>query len=222
MKNKILIATKDRLSSDTLKKLICEGRINNTIEIVHNGEKAIDFIIENRPRLILLELYLPVLSTPAIMDELNRRNLYPRVICYCNEIDKVLCVKLFKAGVSGLIDGNSSWEEAQKILRQVETGKVVIPDQIEESIGTRDFEINYEKYSPLTMRQTEVLHLVGEGYSNIHISEKLNISRKTVEKHKGIIRDKMGLSSSTEIAVYAITHGFVEVKEAGCLLNARS
>ncbi|MDC7228517.1 MAG: response regulator transcription factor [Spirochaetales bacterium] len=216
MKNSILIATKDRLTSDTLKELICNGKINNSIMIVHNGDEALNTIIADRPRLILLEAFLPVLSTIAIMEELHKNNLYPRVVCFCVEIDEVLCMKLFKAGVSGLIDGNSSWDEARKICKQVESGKVMIPDLIKESIESFDFENHPEKYTPLSRRQNEVLHLAGEGYSNIQISDKLNISRKTVEKHKGVIRNKMGLNSSTEIAVFAITHGFVGVKEVRC------
>jgi len=216
MNEKILIATKKILPAEMLKLLINNRRIENSIIIVHDGEKALDFIIEHRPRLILLDLYLPILSALAVMEELNRINLYPRVICICDEINSVLCVKMFKAGISGLIDYRTPIDDAKNILHQVEAGKVIIPDLIEDSIGTRDFEINHEKYNPLTMRQTQVLHLAGEGYTNAEISNRLNISIKTVEKHKSVIRDKMGLSSSMKIAVFAITHGFVELKEVAC------
>lgn len=222
MNEEILIATKEVLPADMLKLLIDNRKIDTIIETVHDGEKALDYIIGHRPRLIMLDLYLPILSALAVMEELSRVNLYPRVICFCEEITPVLCLKLFKAGISGIVDFRTPIEEAKKILHQVEIGKVIIPDLIEELIEKRDFEINQQKYTLLSMRQTEILHLAGNGYTNTEIAEILHISRKTVEKHKIKIRDKTGLSSSTKIAVYAITHGFIKVKEAECLLDAKN
>ena len=217
MSEKILIATKEILTAEMLKILINNKKLEKSITTLHDGQKALDFIINHRPKLILVELYLPVLSTLALMEELSKVNLYPRVVCVCNEVNKVLGVKLFKNGVSGLIDYKTSMDDARKIMKQVEAGKRVIPAAIEGAIEDRDFETNREKYTPMTTRQSEVLHLTGEGYSNPEIAYKLNITEKTVEMHKRKIRDKMGLSSAIEIAVYAITHGFVEVKEVRCL-----
>lgn len=215
--NKILIATREKLPADIIKMLIENRKHETMVEIIHNGRDALNFIIEYRPRVIILDLYLPVLSAIAVMEELDKINLYPRVICICSKINPVLCMKLFKAGISGLIDFSTPIEEVRKILQQVEAGKVLIPNSIEEALGARDFEINRKKYTPLSLRQIEIIHLTGEGYSNGEISLKLNISIKTVEKHKRLIRDKLGLVTASQLAVYAITHGFIDIKEAACL-----
>ncbi|MEW1861829.1 response regulator transcription factor [Streptomyces sp. NPDC088194] len=56
----------------------------------------------------------------------------------------------------------------------------------------------------LTPRQTEVLHLVGGGMSNRHISRELNISEKTVKNHLTAIFLKTGLGDRTQAAIYAL------------------
>ena len=56
----------------------------------------------------------------------------------------------------------------------------------------------------LTHRETEVLHLLGEGLSKAEIASRLYISPKTAEHHVGRILQKLDLRSRAEAAAFAV------------------
>ena len=64
----------------------------------------------------------------------------------------------------------------------------------------------------LTSRECEVLALVAEGRSNRDISETLFISDRTVARHMTNIFHKIGVSSRTQAARYAIDHGMTTAR----------
>jgi DNA-binding NarL/FixJ family response regulator len=61
----------------------------------------------------------------------------------------------------------------------------------------------------LTPREMEVIQLLAEGLSNKEIARLLFISPRTVNFHLDNIYSKLGASSRTEAAIYALRHGWV-------------
>ena len=56
----------------------------------------------------------------------------------------------------------------------------------------------------LTKQEQVVLRLVARGWRNARIAEELFISPRTVESHLCRIFSKLGVSSRTEAALYAL------------------
>jgi DNA-binding NarL/FixJ family response regulator len=64
-------------------------------------------------------------------------------------------------------------------------------------------------YDSLTHREREVLKLVAEGKSNKFIAEFLNLSVKTVEKHRSNLMSKLDVHNASGLTAYAIEKGLV-------------
>jgi HD-GYP domain-containing protein (c-di-GMP phosphodiesterase class II) len=62
----------------------------------------------------------------------------------------------------------------------------------------------------LTRREVDVLVLLGRGFTNPQIAEALTISRKTVSSHLEHIYTKLGVTTRTEAALFAMRNGLVE------------
>ena len=61
---------------------------------------------------------------------------------------------------------------------------------------------------PLTSREMEVIQLVAEGFSTKEIARLLSLTARTVNFHLNNIYTKLGVSSRTEAAIYALHHGW--------------
>jgi non-specific serine/threonine protein kinase len=73
-------------------------------------------------------------------------------------------------------------------------------------VGDQGRSASAEHLPRLTRRERDVAVLVSRGYSNPRISAELAISRRTVEAHITAILNKLGLSSRTQLAVWAVEH----------------
>jgi DNA-binding NarL/FixJ family response regulator len=63
---------------------------------------------------------------------------------------------------------------------------------------------------PLTLRESEILKLIAEGYSGKQIAKELVISQKTVDRHRSNMLEKLGLRDRVDLTRYAIRRGLVE------------
>ena len=63
----------------------------------------------------------------------------------------------------------------------------------------------------LTPREEEVVKLVAEAHTNDEIAELLHISKKTVERHRANVLEKLGMRDRVELTRYAIRRGLVEL-----------
>ncbi|PYJ06403.1 MAG: DNA-binding response regulator, partial [Verrucomicrobia bacterium] len=66
----------------------------------------------------------------------------------------------------------------------------------------------------LTSREAEVLQLIAEGKANKQIAAELNVSVKTVEKHRQQLMNKLNIHTIAGLTRYAISKGVVESSEA--------
>ncbi len=67
-----------------------------------------------------------------------------------------------------------------------------------------------QQVSSLSPKESEIIQLVVDGYSNVQIARLLHISTGTVKTHTRSIFTKFNVTDRTAAAVYALRHGFVE------------
>ena len=99
-----------------------------------------------------------------------------------------------------------------KAIREASKGNAFFSPSISKQLleYCRDGGKNSKQSQDLTSRELEVLQLVAEGNGNKQIAATLNLSIKTVEKHRQKLMNKLDIHDIAGLTHYAIAHGVVE------------
>jgi DNA-binding NarL/FixJ family response regulator len=200
-KKKVVIAEDHQLFREGLRAMFADREDLEFVGEAQDGFDAIRCVKKNDPDLLLLDLSMPRLGGISVIKDL--RGQFPDLkilVLTIHESDQYV-LETFKAGVNGYCIKDSSREELRMAIDSVLAGKIFISPSIAGEV--------MQGY--LSGREREVLKLLAEGYLNKDIAQLLNISIKTVEKHRANIISKLNLHNAAALTSYAIEKGLVSV-----------
>jgi DNA-binding NarL/FixJ family response regulator len=111
-------------------------------------------------------------------------------------------LRAVRAGAVGYLLKDASAEEIVAMVRQLATNSVVCPRHLEhvlfEYIAT-----GAPSRAVLTLRERQLISLIGEGLTNKEIAARLHLSEQTVKNHVHRILRKTGTSNRTSLSQIA-------------------
>jgi DNA-binding NarL/FixJ family response regulator len=178
-----------------------------------DGAEAVNVAMGTEIDLAILDISMPRMTGLQAVRELHQRKPdLPILILSMHENEQYLYEAL-KAGASGYVVKTVADRELVEACRATIRGEPflypgVVTTLVEDHLRRAR---NGEKpRDPLTPRETEVIKLVAESYTNRQIAEALVISENTVERHRANILEKLGMGDRVELTRYAIRVGLVE------------
>ncbi|MFO7697250.1 MAG: response regulator transcription factor [Anaerolineae bacterium] len=181
------------------------------IEIVgeaSDGAEAVRLARELRPGVVLMDLLMPVMDGIDATAAIRREVPEAEVVALTSVLEDNAVIDAVRAGAIGYVLKNTDAHELRRAIKFAAAGQVHLSAQATARL-LREVRTPEESIDPLTARETEVLQLLAHGQSNKEISQALHIGEQTVKTHVSHILDKLGVSSRTQAALYAIRVGLV-------------
>ena len=205
---RVLLVDDQRLFSENL-KLMLETITDDIIVIglVENGREAIEFVEQEQPDLILMDVRMPVLDGVKTTKILLERFPDLKIVMLTTFLDDMYVQEALKYGAYGYILKNIKPNDLIASLYAISRGAVMLsPDILKKLINKLDPNSNYEvdlEYqeiiNKLGNREKDILKLVAKGYNNKKIAEKLYISEPTVRNYISTIYAKVGSKDRLEV-----------------------
>ena len=211
----IVLADDHHLVREALRLLLETQSDFKVIAETGDGLDAIALIEKHKPNVLIADMMMPGLSGLEVARGAKRVAPTTKVIVLSMHDAESYVVEALQAGAAGYVLKKSSSEELVYAIRQALIGNIYLSPSLNEraiqAYITRSQESRSEdSYDTLTAREREVFQLASEGMSNPQIAERLSLSARTVEMHRGNLMKKLGLKTQTDLVKYAVKRGMVE------------
>jgi DNA-binding NarL/FixJ family response regulator len=180
------------------------------------GREAVDLAKSLTPDVILMDIAMPVLNGLEATRQILESNPSAKVLILSAHSDHEYIERVNAVGALGYMEKQMPKEMLTRAIREVAKGiPFVSPTIATRMRGDRRNSREWDgatKHSAahLTPREAEVLQLVAEGSANKQVAAELNISIKTVEKHRQHLMDKLDIHDTASLTRYAIAAGIIE------------
>ncbi len=211
MSIKIILADDHAIVRSGLARLLQQQEGMEIVGQADSGVSAVALTRQLSPDVVIMDIGMPDLNGIEATRQIVKESSRIKVIGLSMHSSKKYIREMFKAGASGYLLKNCSFEELTEAINVVIAGKTYISPSISTAVigdyisGAVDDKSSV--FAVLTEREREVLQLLAEGKTTKQIAERLHISSKTVEAHRLKIMHKLDIDNIAQLTKYAIQEG---------------
>ena len=212
---RILLVDDQALFREGLRTLLSVYDDLTIIGEANNGQEAVDFVAQDQPDVILMDLRMPVLdgvaATRLILSD------YPncRVIVLTTFDDDEHVFDALRAGAVGYLLKDVPSEKLVEAIRATAAGQSFLQPSVAAKVVAEFTRMSdapapdpqASLVEPLSDRELEILELIATGASNKEIADQLVITEGTAKSHISNILNRLDARDRTQAAVIAVKHG---------------
>ena len=168
-----------------------------------DAEKALEEIKIQLPNVVLLDITLPGISGIELAKSLREKVPTVKILGVSMHTNIILIKQMLMSGASGYVSKTSSFDEMKTAILSINEGQRYICRDIKDYITNQVISENQidpaYRINQLTKRELEIVNMIKDGHSSREISEKLFISKRTVEVHRYNIFKKLDVNNITSL-----------------------
>lgn len=188
-----------------------------------DGKSGLEHCLKDPPGLLVVALYLPGMHGLEVVREVRAKLPNTRILVLTGHPDGDLPARLIAQGVHGFVDKSAPLNYVLQAIESViaggmffaahippkPTGSAQFP-KVEPSVKAGPQTTSVGAVETLSARELEVARLVAEGYSSKEIADRLDLSVRTVEKHRANIMDKIKVTEVASLVRWCVQAGIVK------------
>ena len=179
-----------------------------------DGTEAVERALGDDVDLAVLDVAMPRLTGLQAAEQLAARRPSLRLLILSMHENEQFFFEALRAGASGYVLKTAADRDLVEACRAAMRGETFLyagamSALFRDVVGRLERGEAFDTADPLTPREAEVVKLVAEGRTSDEIAELLVISRKTVDRHRANILEKLRMRDRVDVTRYAIRRGFV-------------
>jgi DNA-binding NarL/FixJ family response regulator len=170
-----------------------------------DGRAAIDLAERRKPKVVLMDVRMPVLDGLDATKELTTKDSGAAVLIFTAYSERSLLARGLESGAKGYILKEAPHDTLIRAIEKVAAGESFIdPALMPAFLSGRD------RDEMLTPREREILQLLADGMSNADVAQRLFISQETVKSHVRHILAKLEADTRTHAVAIALRDAIID------------
>jgi DNA-binding NarL/FixJ family response regulator len=212
----VLMAEDHMIVREGLRKLLEAERDIKVVGEATNGRQAVAMARKLHPAVVIMDIAMPQLNGLEATRQIRQLIPDAKVLILSAHSDDAYVERVMALGAAGYLIKQTSAQFLSEAIREVQKGSTFFSP----SIARKLRHLNQKsldrkgrlkvKTVRLSSREMEVLQLIAEGEANKQIAAELDISTKTVEKHRDHLMRKLDIHDTAGLTRYAIAAGIIE------------
>lgn len=173
-----------------------------------SAEEALDLMDKEKPDVAIVDISLPGMGGLELIKHWRARDADAKLLVVSRHDESLYAERAIRAGARGYVMKLEAADVIVTAVRRVAAGGIFVSPEINtrllNNLAAGRSTLSDSPMDLLSDRELEVFELTGSGLSTREISDRLHLSVKTVESYRSRIKDKLNLSSATELLQHAV------------------
>jgi DNA-binding NarL/FixJ family response regulator len=215
---RVILADDHHLVRRGIRALLEQADDISVIGEAEDGQEAVELVEQLKPDVLIIDIAMPRMNGIQATQRVRVLGLATQVVILSMHSRPTLVRQALRNGARGYLLKNSITEELLLAVRAASRRETYLSPEIS-GIVVDDFlthQADVEKsglFDQLTPREREIVQLIAEGYTNNGIARLLNISIKTVERHRANLMAKLDVHDVAGLTRIAVEHGLIFIDE---------
>ena len=206
---RVLLADDHPVVRNGLRELLNSEPDFRVVGEVDDGAQAIERALADDVDLVILDVTMPRMTGLQAARELASRKPGLRILMLSMHENEQFLFEALRAGASGYVLKTAADRDLVNACRATMRGETFLYAGAVAALVREHLDRDATSLDPLTPRELEVVKLVAEGHTSDEIAGLLFISRKTVDRHRANILEKLGMRDRVDLTRYAIRRGLI-------------
>jgi len=206
---RVLLADDHPVVRNGLRELLNSEPDFRVVGETDDGAQAVERALGDDVDLVILDVTMPRMTGLQAARELAARKPGLRILMLSMHENEQFLFEALRAGASGYVLKTAADRDLVNACRATMRGETFLYAGAVAALVREHLERDATSLDPLTPRELEVVKLVAEGHTSDEIAGLLFISRKTVDRHRANILEKLGMRDRVDLTRYAIRRGLI-------------
>ncbi|AOS62238.1 response regulator transcription factor [Actinoalloteichus hymeniacidonis] len=213
---RVLVAEDQELARAALRDLIDSDPALSAVGEARNGREAVEAANLLRPKVILMDIRMPIMDGIEATRRICAADASARVIMLTTfDLDEYVYAAL-RVGAAGFLLKNAPAREIVRAIHTVTEGNAMLAPEVTRrmiaEVAARHDRRSHRssRFDVLTEREREVVAAIVQGMSNDEIAGALFLSLATVKTYLSRLFAKLMVRDRTQLVILAYESGFVD------------